>query len=377
MKTVAFVSDTHADERKKWDEHCRVMEWIADDIASKHVDLVCHAGDIFDGASTPLERTFVAEWIRRVTENAPLCIVAGNHDRARDVEYVSRLRTKHPVIAVERPGVHVVAGVAVAMLPWPRLSWLLAALGRDAGHEQSQQVAVANLQGILTALGAELAQHDGPKVLVAHAMVDGSKTDTRQPLVGCDLTVTVADLALSQADLMVAGHVHAEQQMRFGATELVVPGCPYHRTFGEPGPTSYVMAEWGDCVRWERVPVPASPMLLLEADWDTDRGALIGEHRLTELKGVEARLRYRVTADQRTTAKKRADEFKREALAKGAIRVHLDEVVEANARPRAPEVAAARTLDEKLTAHWKSKGIELSPERQARVLAMGRTLEAR
>jgi len=373
MVQVAFVADTHADEHKKWDEHCRVMDWIAADIRSRKVDLIAHAGDVFEGASTPLERTYVAEWIRTVTQHAPLVIVAGNHDRQRDIEFMDRLRTDHEIVAVERPGVHVLNGIAVACLPWPRTANLLAALGREVGHDESQRVAVEALRDVLLGLGDELARHDGPRILLGHAMVEGSKTDSRQPIVGADLTISVADLTLAKADLVVVGHVHAEQSFAFNEMEVVYPGCPYHRTFGEPGPTSYLIgafepSPWWHCLHWKRIPVPATPMLLLTADWDAERGGLVGTYRDADVAGAEVRLRYTVAADQRGAARVRAEEYRLEAMALGAVHVHSEEVVQPIVRARAPEVAMAKTVADKLIAYWHAKGAEISDARRARVL---------
>jgi len=377
---VVITADTHADERRKWSEHCRVLDWMAEDMRTRQVDLVCHGGDIYDGVSTPTGRKYVADWIQRVAEFAPMCLVAGNHDRHLDVEHIARLRTKYPIIAVERPGVHVVAGVAVAMLPWPRMAHLLAALGRNVGREEAGQVAIEALRSVLTGLGVELARHAGPRILLAHAMVDGSKTDSRQPIMGADLTVSIADMSLCKADIMVAGHVHAEQEMAHAGADLVIPGCPYHRTFGEPGPTSYVVAHFApdrtaEPPTWERISTPATKMLLLDAEWDTESQALLGHHRFVDVEGCEVRLRYTVPSDQRESSKQRANEAEEALKSRGAVSVKVDEVVLPKTHARVPEVAEAKTLEQKLRALWKARDPELEEARKSRLLGMADELE--
>jgi DNA repair exonuclease SbcCD nuclease subunit len=195
-------------------------------------------------------------------------------------------------------------------------------------------------------------------------MIEGSKTDSRQPMVGVPMSVSIADLALSRADFIAVGHVHAEQEFEYGGTPIVVPGCPYHRNFGEPGPTSYVIGDFeGKVVSWTRIPVPARPMLLMSAEFE-DNGLRWIEEDVT---GAEVRLRISVPADSREAARHAANELREELLRRGAVMVKVEEQVDASVRARAPEVATAATLEDKLRAYWKAKCIELG-DREPRVL---------
>ena len=56
-------------------------------------------------------------------------------------------------------------------------------------------------------------------------------------------------------------------------------------------------------------------------------------------------------------------------LARGALSVKTEERVVATVRARNPEVAAAKTLDEKLGALWRSRRTEPEPERAQRLLS--------
>jgi hypothetical protein len=107
-------------------------------------------------------------------------------------------------------------------------------------------------------------------------------------------------------------------------------------------------------------------------------GWLCGLHGLgpDAERGAEVRFRYRVPADKRDAARAAASELRTELLAKGAVVVKLEEVVSTTVRARAPEVAAAKTLPDKLRAYWKAKGDEMAPERAERVLALALELEA-
>jgi hypothetical protein len=62
-------------------------------------------------------------------------------------------------------------------------------------------------------------------------------------------------------------------------------------------------------------------------------------------------------------------------LAEGAVSVKLEPQVTTTVRARAPEVASARTLREKLCLYWAAKGVMPEPERAERLLAMAESME--
>src|SRR6185369_15630788 len=126
----------------------------------------------------------------------------------------------------EAYGVHVLAGVAVAAVAWPRKAQLLASIGQPVSHAAATQLAADAINSLLQGLGAELAQHDGPRVLASHAMVCGSVTSVGQPLVGHDMEVGIGDLGLAKADFVALGHIHKAQEWSFGRTPIVYTGSP-------------------------------------------------------------------------------------------------------------------------------------------------------
>src|SRR5690606_22402517 len=88
-----------------------------------------------------------------------------------------------------------------------------------------------------------------------------------------------------------------------------------------------------------------------------------------DVVGAEIRLRYHVESDRRDAARASADDVKRRLLVHGALSVKVEEVVEATTRARAPEIAVAQTIADKLEVFWRAKGIEVSDEREARVFS--------
>lgn len=394
MPRVAVIADSHFDRSSRFEECIRVHDFIAEDIAREGCDLAVHTGDIYERASTPEERRAVAAWVKRVTETCPLVIVRGNHDAPRDLEILSRLDTEHPVIVEEAAAVHVVGGFVVAALAWPSKASVLA-LARDRAwsHDEGEQVAGAALRAVLMGLGNEMeaarearGMASAPKLLVSHAMVRGSKVSTGQPLVGCDLELGLEDLALANAHANLLGHIHMPQEWE-GLPTTIYPGSPRRTAFGEVEEKGYVIADFdsaagGELVAYRRVPTPCAPMVLVSATFENDPALgqwLAYSHPgLTDAvcAGAEVRVRYTVKPDEREAARAKAEALRAELLEAGAIDVKLEERVIAKSEARAPEVATATTLADKLHALWKARAQTPEPERAEALITMATTLES-
>jgi len=375
---IAVVADSHFDESAggRLDECVRVHQWIAEDLARRRVDLVLHAGDVFERTSTPRERREVANWIRAVTAVAPMVIVRGNHDRPGDLSLFARLQTRHPLVVEERAGVHHVAGCNIGALAWPTKASIVQ-LAESGQH--GEQLAGDALRAVLRGLGAEMELGEGaPKVLLAHAMVRGSRVSTGQPLLGCDLEIGVEDLRLASASFYALGHIHCGQNWPGLDGDVVYPGSPRRTAFGETEEKGYVLVEFDGprCVGWERIETPCAPMILLSGEWLPDHGLqLTGMEHARAIRGAEIRIRYAVDPEHRAAAAADADLERARFLGAGAAAVKLDPIVNPTTRARAPEVAAALTLDAKLRAYWKATSAEPEEARAGRLLGMAAAVE--
>jgi len=360
---IAIIADSHVDSGSRFAECVRLHNWMRDDISDRGPDLILHAGDIFEGKSDLEERPVVADMLQGLADIAPVVAVRGNHDLYCELPLFSRLHTRHPIRIEERARVHVVAGVAVACLAWPHKAMLLANAGR-VSPEQSSVLASEALRNVLRGMGHELAQHDGPRVLLAHAMVRGSKTSTERVLVGVDMELGLDDLGLAGADLCALGHIHCHQSWEWDGKPIIYPGSPRRHDFGETEAKGYVFAEIdaNHGCRWEFVAIPATRMVLLEAEWSD------GDLHGLEAVGVmnaEVRVRYSVPSDQREAAKAAEARWTKKLLDRLAVSVKMEPVVVATTRARAPEIATARTTWDKLEVHWHSRGIEIGERRPA------------
>jgi DNA repair exonuclease SbcCD nuclease subunit len=356
--------DNHFAEHLRFQECIDVHAWMVHQAREVKADVFLDAGDIFDAASSPRERQAVAEWVTAMAEVCPVVFAKGNHDRPLDVALMRRLKTKHPVIVEEACGVHHVAGAAIAVMAWPERAHLLAALGDAAAADTGMREA---LQGALRGLGLQLEQHNGPRILLGHFMVDGSVSSTGQPLLGMPINVSLSDLAIARADLTVMGHIHMAQRFELpGAGPAFYTGSPFRTDFGQLERKSVLFAEFDGqrLLRTEELETPCTAMLHVESAWDADRRALVfaGDPPRFEQPG-EIRLRYQVAAELRDAARVAADELRSLYLTLGAKSVKVEEVVIAERRARAPEVAKATSVQDKLDAHWLSLGYDPGEQR--------------
>jgi exonuclease SbcD len=371
VKRVAVIADSHWDEHSRFDECKRLHKAIATDVSERQVDAVLHAGDVFERKSTPREREAAAEHIQELADQAPVVLVRGNHDAVDDLPIFERLEARHSITVVEGARVVPVAGMAVACVAWPRKAALLAAFG-SRSHEDGARSAADALRGLFRGLGAELATHDGPRLLLMHAMVRGSVTSTGQPLVGCDLEIGLEDLALLNADAYLLGHIHMRQQWEIAGAPCIYPGSPRRTAFGESEAKGYTLLTIdGHMVTAEFVELPATPMLHVSAAWHDDG---LQSDAPTLVAGAEVRLRYSVPSDFRDAAALEANDLCQRMLEAGAVLVKVEPIVIAEQRARAPALATALTLEDKLAALWTAKGFEPG-DRRASLLDKVHALE--
>lgn len=376
---VAHFADNHIDESSRWEECLRLHNWATDDLAARKArgegpDLILFAGDLYDEEPTEEEQNAAERILTRCAAIAPVVIIRGNHDGRGWLQIFSRLETVHPIVVEEGCGVHVVAGVVVGCVSWPRKAELLAAL-KPASAEEGAALAQEALRAIFQGLGQEMAEHDGPRVLLAHAMVDDSVTSLGQPLVGRDMEVGLGDLALADADLVALGHVHKSQSWQRGDMHIIYPGSMKRTEYGETEDKGYVLTRFDHTERprpWvvgaiDHVIVPATPMLLVSGTWD-DRGMALDQ--VVSPSGAEIRLRYTVDSDRRAAARAAAKALETEWRAAGAVDVAVDPVVNpvSRARSEARLVAEAPSLREQIETLWGVRQMVLSAERRARLL---------
>jgi exonuclease SbcD len=365
--------DNHFRKGLRFEECCSVHDWMVDLARELKVDAFLDAGDVFDEASDPEERQAVAEFFTAMAEEAPVVVSKGNHDRPLDVALMRRLKTKHPVIVEERARVHHVAGAAIATMAWPERGNLLAALGSSAAADLGVREC---LQAALRGLGLQLEAHDGPRILLGHFMVDGSLTSTGQPLLGMPINVGLADLSLARAGLTVMGHIHMAQRFELETGPAFYTGSPFRTDFGQLERKTVLFAEFDGqrLVQVEEIETPCAPMVHIDATYSPEHCSF-SAHLVPGFNGAEVRFRYGVASEHRDAARQLARETADKYVAAGAVSVKVEEQVITTKRARAPEVARAVSIVDKLDAHWASVGYDPTAEHREQLHTLAREIE--
>jgi len=375
--------DNHWCKRIRFAECVRVHQWMTGIASELKVDAFLDGGDIYEEESGIEEREAVDEWLLSMADVAPVLIARGNHDRPADLLGHARLRTRHPIIIEERANVHWIGPAAVATVAWPDRSEFLARL---ASAELADDAVITALRDVLRGLGDVLAAHDGPRILLGHFMVDGSKTSTGQPLLGQPIRVGLEDLALACAHLGLMSHVHAFQQWDIAGAPHLYIGSPFRTDFGQLEKKYVTFAEFDGArlVHLEQIETPATPMMHLDGNYVARALASFGEEEVEvdrillwdrdpQVRGAEVRVRYAVPAHERAAAKQAEEGLRRELSERGASAITIEAEVIAERRARAPEVGRATTLADKVSAHWAS--IQYDPERRDELLRKTAQLE--
>lgn len=363
---LAFVTDNHFDTHSRFAECVRVHDWIAEDAALRECSGTILGGDMFERADCATERNAVARWLLLMARFGDVIGIYGNHETQGALELFNLIGHDRRIHFHDRPAVDVIDDVAIACLPWPRKAQLLASAG-DVGSEEVSNLAQHHLRAIMRGLATELDQMppEYGRLALAHVMIDGAKTDHDQPITGADMAVSLQDLGLMRASFYACGHVHAQQVEDIAGAPCIYGGSPRHNNFGEPGPKGYTIIEFDGpkLVNWYRVATPATPMWLLSARWFA--GNLLMSP-IPDVRGGEVRLRFEVPADEREAAGIAAAVTRDHLIADlGALSVKLEPQVITTKRARAPEVARALTIGDKLEAHWKSISFDPADRREA------------
>lgn len=329
-------------------------------------------GDLFHGRSTVEDRNALIDRVLRMAARAPVVVCPGNHGQESqgDLDFLARLRGEYPIYVVTQPRIvrfKAATGVetAIAVLPYPQKAGLIAAgvtadATLQAGHEA--------LAAILRDLGAwlESARLNGDlTAFIGHVNVAGSRACAGQPQIGRELELDPHELGSLGGCYIGLNHIHEPQEV--GGAHYAGSIAPMD--WGEVTPRSYNVIDCrrvGDVIEgylWDytvtRCPIRAARLIhvegtlnrtgfTLESD-DPDIGRRFLEN---DWGGCEVRVRFSFLASERSCL----DEAVLQTAFSSAERLQLEPVAIPDRALRAPEVASAKTLREKVDAWARLNG---------------------
>lgn len=309
--------------------------------------LVC--GDIFHAKSAIQDRNDAAQRLQAMCQVAPVIVAAGNHDAAGDLDVFARLAGRFPIAVFSVPTTHtfeMATGdrATVGVLPYPHKS-VLAAMG--LAPDDVLNTGGAALLDICRQLGAELADahaEGDATFFLGHVNVTGAVASSGQPLIGRELSLAAEHLAALGDVPKILGHIHAPQ---------VVHGAHYagsisRNDFGELEEKRALIVSLGPAhgeFAFHSRPLACAPMLHVSGEL-TREGFIHDMPEGFNVAGAEIRLRYRYKASEQRFLDHAAV---REYFA-GAATLQVEPIAVPDRALRAPAVAQAVTLADKLTA---------------------------
>jgi DNA repair exonuclease SbcCD nuclease subunit len=314
-------------------------------------------GDLFHGRSTVEDRNLLVRYVMTMATVAPVCICPGNHDAPGDLEFLRYLQTQWPVYVWATPGLHTIdlasglTDFTIYVLPYPHRAQYASAA---ALNEQLLTVAYARPDLVM------------PDLVMAHVNVAGSLASTGQPQIGRELEVTAHTLAQFRSShgvepYIALNHIHKHQAFRRDPEEgvdfAVYAGSISRMDYGEMDPKGFVQVDYDGTYfkSWTFVPLDVAPQYHVEGEltqvgfqWPTN---FIEPPE--SWAGADVRVRYSYHAAERALLN--FDLVSAPFVA--ARSVKLEPTPFRDRETRAPEIAAAVTLEAKVEAYCARMGL--------------------
>lgn len=254
---VLHTSDWHIGKRLERHDRMAEYEQVLDEVVSlardHDVDMVLHAGDLFDRPTPPVEALRLGlDALVRLSDGGrvPVVAVAGNHDSPALFETLAPFlqpfgvhligRIKPPseggVLSLSTP-----AGPAhIAGFPFLRSAQVVDFMAKTDRWYGDYADRVRRITEVYAGALSAAADADDPTFLVAHFMVGGVKVDTAAPRGERDLHIGQAYAATESAvptavDYVAMGHIHAPQPVPGARVPAEYAGSLLQLDFGEAG----------------------------------------------------------------------------------------------------------------------------------------------
>ena len=199
------------------------------------VDLVVHAGDLFDRSRPPLPAVRAASLlIQRVARRVPVVLLAGNHDRRGLHAHLGPGHERLRVI--DAPARVRIAGLWLGLVPH---------------HRHAADWAGA----------ARLAVGGGVDLLVTHQGFAGARVPGFTFRVGQPPETVDARHLPPGVSAVLNGHIHPRQVVHCGGVPIVYPGSTERTSGSEAGQTKgFALWSLGQSPRWRFVDLPTRPL---------------------------------------------------------------------------------------------------------------------
>lgn len=384
------IGDVHLGPNDRNVDRLAALDQIIAEGLELSLDAWLIPGDLNDGRMTIADRNAWKERFKVMAAVAPVVVAYGNHDLAGDLDIFADLGTPWPIYVVAVPQTLYIrtaqnnGKAAIFVLPYPQRAGLVAA---GTPSEQVPEMARQALDVIFMSAAAELAQartQGWTTLMIGHVNVGGSIMSAGQPNIGREIELDPTLLDRLGPIPVLLNHIHKAQS--FSHCHAYYAGSVCRLDWGEIETKRYLLLHYDNGVerpdvwRAESMPIDVPPMYHVDGvltrdgfDWRFAGDSLMllsppdsGPAPVIDCAGADVRVRYRFVA-----AEKAALNFDLvKAPFVGARRLVLDPIAEPTRALRAPEIAAAQTLEQKVTAFVRGAGVTWTPALETKFAAL-------
>lgn len=328
-------------------------------------------GDLGDARLPIPDVNRLDAYIQRMADFAPVIICYGNHDLPGDLDSFARIGARHEIQVVNQPKlveVEFASGAygMVFVFPYPHKAGLVS---MGIAGEQIPQEAHAALDAIFMKAAADLATLDSTwvKFMIGHVNVAGSVASTGQPQIGKEIELSAATLSRLGPIYKGLNHIHRHQVV----SDAVYAGSFCRMDYGENEPKGFIEIEFQkDGDEWEHrwgfrellVPRQISIEGTLGADGFIasmiddvafETAEQVFGFTQADMDGADVRVKYHYRKVDAGVID--LDHIRQWVGIPRSLKTEPMPIIERDIR--APEVAAAKTLDEKAQAFCRLNGI--------------------
>lgn len=390
MHRFLHLGDLHLGPNERNDDRIAALDQVIREGLQKPLAAWLIPGDLDDGRMTVSDKNVLTGRFQIMANHAPVLACEGNHDIPGDLAFLAKLSAKYPIYVIERPQVvhfktATGAHAAIFVLPYPHRAGLVAA---GVASDNLVDAARGALDLIFMDAAATLAEARAAgmiTLMIGHVNVAGSIVSSGQPNIGKEIEIDQALIDRLGDVPVLLNHIH-KAQFFIGAAgaNTVYAGSMCRLDYGEIEPKRYVAVEFDRLIDndqsfpWEyRIvshPLDVAPMYHVDGEltregfrWEVPGAEIplqgwVGIEApplepLPIFAGAEVRVRFRYVAADKPLLN--FDLVKAPFI--GAKRIDLDPIAEHTRAIRAPEVAAAQTLEDKVQAIAAGAGVAWTP----------------
>ncbi len=354
LTSVVCIGDLHLKPGDRQADRERALDQIIrEGLALEHLGAWLIPGDLFDAGAAAKDCNGVDERLMQMAAKAPVVICYGNHDRPGDLDGFSRLQTAFGITVVDRPKtlrltLATEELLSIFVLPYPHKGGLV---GAGVAPGAVVPTAADLLEPVFMVAADELAKAAAAGDLVmmmGHVNIAGAITSTGQPNIGREIELSSKHLDRLGDIPKIFSHIHKPQEIA-GAHYI---GSICRLDYGEIEEKRWLEVQFSDEETLNvSHPIDVAPMfhidgVLTSAGFVAEDG---GAHHamLHDWTGADVRVRYRYQASERAVLNPALIA----PLFAGALRLKVEGIAIADRELRAPAVATAKTLPEKLAAY--------------------------